>query len=179
MQSGSGFVVAPDLVATNAHVVSAASEVLLETPDGHRASGRVVAFDPQVDLALVSADMGRPALPLGDPDQGDQGLVLGFPGGGDFEPSAFEVGQELTATGFDIYDRSLVRRELLALASALEPGDSGSAVLRADGAVVGVAVAIAPDRPEVAYALHAEELRRLLGTLVAGQGPVDTGPCIR
>ncbi len=180
VQSGSGFVVAPNLVATNAHVVSAAEEVLLETPDGQRAGGAVVALDPRVDLALVSADLDRPALPLGDPDQGDRGLVLGFPGGGDFEPSAFEVGQELTATGFDIYDRSLVRRELLALASALEPGDSGSAVLRADGAVVGVAVAIAPDRPQVAYALHAEELRRLLGTRSGGeQGPVDTGPCIR
>jgi S1-C subfamily serine protease len=179
VQSGSGFVVAPNLIATNAHVVAAADRVELETPDGERTRGAVVAFDPQTDLALVGAPIERPALPLGDPDQGDRGLVLGFPGGGDFEPSAFEVGQELTATGFDIYDRSLVRRELLALASALEPGDSGSAVLREDGAVIGVAVAIAPDRPQVAYALHAEELRELLSTLGRTPGPVDTGPCIR
>lgn len=181
LQSGSGFVVAPSLIVTNAHVVAAAEEVTVDTADGATEVGHVVAFDHQVDLALVTASIDRPSLPLAEPSEGDRGLVLGFPGGGPFEPSPFEVGQLMEATGYDIYDRDLVQRDLLALASELAPGDSGSAVLRADGSVIGVAVAIAPDRPEVAYALDIAEVHELLDGLAGATlgAPVDTGPCIR
>lgn len=177
IQSGSGFVVADGLVVTNAHVVAGTGALTLETPDGERASGQVVTFDPGTDLALVATDLDREPLPVATPTVGDQGLVLGFPGGGDFAPSPFEVAERLDATGYDIYDSNLVGRDLLALSSQLEPGDSGSAVLRDDGTVIGVAVAVAPDRPLVAYALDATELEAL------GEGAdgsrVDTGPCIR
>ena len=175
VQSGSGFVVDPGVVVTNAHVVAGTDELTLETPDGDRGRGVVVGFDPATDLALVATDLDRPALPVASPTVGDRGLVLGFPGGGPFDPSPFEVAQRLDATGYDIYDSSLVERDLLALSSELAPGDSGSAVLRDDGAVIGVAVAVAPDRPQVAYALDAAELE----SLAAAGAPVDTGPCIR
>ena len=69
---------------------------------------------------------------------------------------------------------ALVERELLALSAELEPGDSGSAVLRDDGSVIGVAVAVAPDRPLVAYALDTTELASL-----GSSTQVGTGPCIR
>jgi S1-C subfamily serine protease len=177
LQSGSGFFVAPGLVATNAHVVAGAGAVELTTADGARGSGRVVAFDPAVDLALVAADLERPPLPVRAPSEGDEGLVLGFPGGGPFAPSPFAVGQLIDARGYDIYDSATIDREILALAAALEPGDSGSAVLRADGAVIGVAVAVAPDRADVAYALNSSELVQLLGA--ATDRAVDTGPCTR
>jgi S1-C subfamily serine protease len=177
VQSGSGFVVAPGLIATNAHVVAGTERVRLTGPAGETATGVVVAFDPGADLALVRSDLDRPPLPLADPVPGDRGLVLGFPGGGPFDPSSFEVGQLLDARGFDIYDTTQVRRRLLILAADLEPGDSGSAVLRADGAVIGVAVAIAPDRPGVAYALQPDELAPLLAT--AAGAPVSTGRCLR
>jgi S1-C subfamily serine protease len=101
---------------------------------------------------------------------------MGFPGGGPFAPSPFAVGERLPATGFDIYERSLVERDLLVLSSGLEPGDSGAAVLRADGAVVGVAMAIAPDRAGVAYALASDELTDLLGR--AASTTADTGACM-
>jgi len=177
LQSGSGFVVADGLVATNAHVVAGASDVSVIGTDGDEGSGEVVALDPDVDLALVRFGGGRPALPLAEPGIGDVGLVMGFPGGGPFDPSPFEVGERLDATGYDIYDRSLVERDLLVLASDLAPGDSGSAVLRADGSVIGVAVAIAPDRVGVAYALSSAELEQLLQR---GAGAaVSTGECVR
>ncbi len=175
LQSGSGFFVGPGLVATNAHVVAGAGTIDLTSADGGRGRGEVVAFDPSVDLALVRTDLERPALRLAPPEVADRGLVLGFPGGGPFDPSPFEVGQLIDARGYDIYDSATVDREVLALASALAPGDSGSAVLREDGAVVGVAVAVAPDQPELAYALNSSELRDLLGASVSGS--VGTGRC--
>jgi S1-C subfamily serine protease len=62
------------------------------------------------------------------------------------------------------------------LASDLAPGDSGGGLVNPAGAVVGVAFAIAPDRPGTAYALTSDELRPVLAT--GGTGAVNTGPCL-
>ena len=91
-----------------------------------------------------------------------------------------QLGDELAATGYDIYDRALVRRDLLVLASELEPGDSGSAVVDANGTVIGLAVAVAPDRSGVAYALDGSGVRQRVETAVSagGSDAVSTGPCL-
>lgn len=177
IQSGSGFVVAPGLVATNAHVVAGTTDLELITTDGRHADATVVAFDPRVDLALIRTPLDRPVLALGSPRTGDRGLVMGFPGGGPFDPSPFVVGDEMDATGLDIYDRDEVRRRLLVLSSDLAPGDSGSAVIRSDGTVVAVAVAVAPDRRGVAYALDESQLAALLAAPHPSE--VSTGSCTR
>lgn len=175
LQSGSGFLVADGLVVTNAHVVAGAEDTLVSTNDGSSIEATVVHFDPATDIAVLRAPIDAPTLPLGEPGLDDRGLVMGFPGGGKFDPSPFMVAQMVHANGRDIYDRLAVRRDLLVLGSALAPGDSGSAVLRDDGHVIGVAVAIAPDRPGVAYALNSSELRRVMGEI--GPGTESTGSC--
>lgn len=175
IQNGSGFFVAPGLVATNAHVVAGAKRSHIEFVDGVELPARVMRFDAVRDLALLAVDSKAPALPLGNPKVGDQGLVMGFPGGGPFDPSPFALAQQVRAQGYDIYDRERVERSLLILSSALQPGDSGSAILRSDGAVIGVAVAIAPDRANVAYGLDAAELAEVLRS--EAPAAADTGPC--
>ena len=69
------------------------------------------------------------------------------------------------------------RRQILVLAAALEPGDSGGALVDTGGRVVGVAFAVAPDRPATAYALDSAELRAALAAPRGAQ--VTTGPCVR
>jgi S1-C subfamily serine protease len=169
-------VAAPGLVVTNAHVVAGTDTPTVTTADERTVDATVVAFDPAIDLAVLRAPLDRPALPLAEPAVGESGLVLGFPGGGPLDPSPFSVGELLAARGYDIYDRDTVDRELLVLASELAPGDSGSAVVRADGAVVGVAVAVAPDQRGVSYALAPGQARALVEA--AGRNRVDTGPCL-
>ncbi len=177
IQEGSGFVVGPDLVATNAHVVAGEVATEVETPDGRRRRGRVVAFDPALDLAVLQVEgLDRPALPLDGADAGDRGAVFGRPGGGPLRLAPFEVGERVRATGTDIYDRSRVEREVLVLAAALRPGDSGSALVSPEGAVVGVAFAIAPDRDGVAYALTTAELRAVLDRVTPTE--VTAGGCL-
>lgn len=177
IQEGSGFVVGPGLVVTNAHVVAGEDETILERSDGSEVRATVVAFDPRRDLAVLSAPgLDRPALDRLDVGEGATGAVFGHPGGGPLQPSPFQVGRELTATGTDIYDRERTERRVLILASDLAPGDSGAALIDPQGRVVGVAFAIAPDRPGVAYALDVPELNAVLqGPL---DQPVDTGPCL-
>ncbi len=177
IQTGSGWAVADGLVATNAHVVAGTRDLEVETVDGRRGAASVVSFDPDTDLALVRTEVPLRPLPTDSAVPGDRGLVLGFPGGGPFDPSPFEVSDVIDALGYDIYDRGEVQRALVVLASDLAPGDSGSAVVRDDGTVVAVAVAIAPDATGVAYALPVGELADDLAAI--GSAPVPTGECLR
>ena len=177
IQEGSGFFVADDLVITNAHVVAGEgdSDVLLS--DGTRMDGTVVAFDPVRDLAVLrTSGADRPALPLNRADVGRSGGVFGHPGGGPLEISPFQLGEQITAVGTDIYDSTRSERKVLVLAADLAPGDSGGALVDPRGQVVGVAFAIAPDRPSVAYALAVDEVTAVLsGDLTQER---DTGDCL-
>jgi S1-C subfamily serine protease len=177
IQEGSGFFVADDLVVTNAHVVAGEddSDVLLS--DSTRIDGTVVAFDPGRDLAVLrTSGADRPGLLLDEAQVGTSGGVFGHPGGGSLEISPFEVGEQITAVGTDIYDSSRSEREVLVLAADLAPGDSGGALVDSQGQVVGVAFAIAPDRPSVAYALAVNELAAVLAGDLSEER--DTGNCL-
>jgi S1-C subfamily serine protease len=153
LQEGSSFVVEPDVVLTNAHVVAGQESTELIGVDGSRTAAEVVYFDPDTDLAVLSAPgLGAPALRIEDAGVGTQGAVFGYPGGGDLEISPFEVREEVEAVGRDLYGSGPTRRQVLILASALAPGDSGGALVTPSGSVIGAAFAIAPDRSDTAYA---------------------------
>jgi S1-C subfamily serine protease len=176
IQEGSGFVVAPGIVVTNAHVVAGEERTMLLERSGREVPATVVHFDPARDLAVLAGDVEAPPLRISSAGVGDRGAVLGYPGGGPLDVSPFEVRQDVEAEGRDLYDRAETRRQVLILASDLAPGDSGVALVDATGAVVGVAFAIAPDRPGTAYALDTSELREALAG--SRRTPADTGPCL-
>jgi S1-C subfamily serine protease len=177
IQEGSGFVADDGIVVTNAHVVAGEGSTDLLTQDGRRIAATVILFDPDRDLAVLSAPkIGLPPLPIRDAGVGDVGAVLGHPGGGPLKVSPFKVSDEVQAVGRDLYDRHETRREVLILASDLAPGDSGAALVDPKGAVAGVAFAIAPDRPRTAYALDVLELNAALSAPRGGK--VDTGRCL-
>lgn len=175
--SGSGWVVADDLIVTNAHVVAGTTSTEVLGADGSRWSGRVVAFDSRADLAVVRVrGLGLEPLEVDPAERGDVGVVLGYPRGGDLAIAPYIVGQPLDARGEDIYGRGGVLRRILVLGSRVQPGDSGGPLIDGDGQVAGVVFAVAPDRDGVAYAIRTTELEPVLdGSLEAG---VDVGPCI-
>ncbi len=177
--SGSGFSPAPDVVVTNAHVVAGVDRPSVLRTDGKRIPATVVVFDSNRDLAVLRVPgLERAALPVADPGTGDEGAVYGHPRGQDdlaILPARIE--SKVNAQGLDLYGEHQIRREVLILAAALVPGDSGGALVDVSGRVVGVAFAVAPDKPATAYALAANELRAVLGAPRADQA--STGPCIR
>jgi len=179
IQEGSGFVtLAPDVVVTNAHVVAGQSETQVVLTDGSVLDATVVVFDPDRDLAVLRVPgLGRTPLPVADGAPGTAGGVFGYPGGAPLRVQPFQVGDEVRAVGTDIYDRRRTERAVLILASQLRPGDSGSALVDGAGRVVGVAFAIAPDDPNVAYALDVTELQAVLSGDLGTE--VGTGPCLR
>ena len=177
LQEGSGWVAAPGIVVTNAHVVAGEDDTVVFPDGADDLAATVVAFDAARDLAVLAVpDLERPPLPLVEPERGTTGAVLGHPGGGPLEVSPFEVVDELEAQGRDLYDERTTPRSVLVLASELAPGDSGAALVDPSGSVVGVAFAIAPDRSGTAYALDPEEVRSVLSA--RSDGAVDTGPCL-
>jgi S1-C subfamily serine protease len=177
LQEGSGWVAAPGIVVTNAHVVAGEDETVVFPEGSDELDATVVAFDASRDLAVLAVpELERPPLPLVDSDRGAIGAVLGHPGGGPLEVSPFEVVDQLRAQGRDLYDEQATLRSVLVLASDLAPGDSGAALVDPTGSVVGVAFAIAPDRSGTAYALDPDEVRLVLST--RSQGAVDSGPCL-
>ncbi len=152
--TGSGYVSDLGEVTTAAHVVAGSSSIEVIDDDGRRRSATISVFDPALDRAVLSVDTGGlTVLPIGTASLGDEVAVFGFPGGGGLEVSGGGVRERVQSSGRDIYDRRDVEREIIVLAADLAPGDSGGPVLRRDGAVVGMAIAIAPDQPDTAYAI--------------------------
>jgi S1-C subfamily serine protease len=177
VQEGSGFVAGPGLVVTNAHVVAGERDTVVVDALGARHDAAAVAFDPDRDLAVLavpSLDAAPLAIAAGEVD--DVGAVYGHPGGGPLRASPARVAERIEAVGTDIYRTSESRRDVYVLAAALEPGDSGAALVDVAGRVIGVAFAIDPGDPGTAYALSDTELRRVLEAIEPFE--VETGPCL-
>lgn len=166
IQEGSGWTVGNNLVVTNAHVVAGepAGDTSVLLPDGAVRQATVVLYNPDIDLALLSVPGLRElALPLAKGSVGDKGAVFGHPNGQDplaVQPA--ELAEEVTAVGEDLYNNRSTERDVFILAADLTYGDSGAPVVNTAGKVIGIAFAIAPDRPTTAYALSSSELRPLL-----------------
>lgn len=174
--TGSGWVVADDLVVTNAHVVAGAEGLLVRLPDGSRLEGEVVVFDDDRDLALVAVDrLGLAPLPRGPADPGDETAVFGHPRGQEqLRIAPARVARTLPALGRDVYGLDRTERQVVVLAAELAQGDSGSPVVDVDGRVIGTVFAISPDDAGTAYALADAELDAVLG---APRRPGDAGRC--
>ncbi len=180
--SGSGFVAAPGLVVTNAHVVAGIDRPsVIDSAGSHRTS--VVFFDPEMDLAVLRTRglAGRP-LPLRreEASRGQQGGVLGYPAGGPFTAQPGVVRSLYRdAVGRDIYSRELVTRNVYQVDSHVHPGNSGGPFVAPGGQVVGVIFASSLVRPQIAYALSSVDVAARVDQARAVTAGVDTGPCIR
>ena len=175
-QSGSGFVIAPGIVATNAHVVAGTESTTITNDDGLKVDGTVRYLDIRNDIALVVApDLDRPALPLVEAGKDATGSILGYPGGGPLKIQPYTIAASTVATSQDIYDTGSFQRKILILGSRIQPGDSGGPLIDPAGQVAGIAFGIAPDDDQTAYAIPAA----LLGDLVTriSAEPIGTGAC--
>ncbi len=174
--SGSGWAAAENTVVTNAHVVAGADAVQVLRPDGTRLDGTVVVFDDDRDLAVIEVpELGQAPLALGTADDGEGAATFGHPRGQDETRIApTRVERTIDAVGRDIYGEDRIERDVVVLGTQLAQGDSGSAVVDADGTVVGTVFAISPDDRDTAYALANTEVE---AALAAPRNPGATGRC--
>jgi serine protease DegQ len=139
---GSGVIAAAEgYVLTNNHVVEAADEIAVALADGRRLAARVVGADPETDLAVLRVDArDLPAITLGSSESlrvGDVVLAIGNP---------FDVGQTVTMGIVSAVGRNnlgLNRYEnFIQTDAAINQGNSGGALIDADGNLVGINTAI-------------------------------------
>jgi S1-C subfamily serine protease len=179
IQEGSGFVVAPGLVVTNAHVIAGIAHPVVEDGAGSHPT-TVVSFDPSFDLAVLRVDgLQDPPLTL-DPAQvarGTEGAVLGYPGGGPFTVVPAGVMAGFEAEGRDIYGRGLTLRNVYEIQAVVRPGNSGGPLVDTDGEVVGVVFSRSTTNDDVGYALASPGVLTRVEGAAKSVRAVGTGPC--
>jgi S1-C subfamily serine protease len=181
-QEGSGFVVGPGLVATNAHVVAGEGNGNTQVLIGNSAyNATPVLFDPDFDLAVLrtNAPLG-PALTISSSlvPRGTQAALLGYPEDRGLTIGAAGVTEEVTAIGKDIYNSGSVTRGVYALDAAVLPGNSGGPLLGSGGQVIGVVFSRSTVYPEVGYALTSPGVLSRVQQAERRHSAVSTGPCI-
>jgi serine protease DegQ len=146
--TGSGVIWSKDgVVVTNAHVVGNVQQVEVAFFDGRRADGRVRATDPDTDLAVVEVDRSdlQPAtFQKKLPDIGELAVAMGSPLGFQNTVTAGIISglhREIPGSAQQGI-RSLV--DLIQTDAAISPGNSGGALVNAEGQVVGINVAYIP-----------------------------------
>ncbi|MEO6880234.1 MAG: MarP family serine protease, partial [Mycobacteriaceae bacterium] len=176
---GSGFVVAPQRVMTNAHVVAGTDEVGVQTGAGLlRAS--VVLYDPETDLAVLDVPgLSAPTLALA-PDvarSGTSAVVLGYPLDGPYTASPARIRDDFTLRGPDIYDSRTVSRDVYTIRGQVRSGNSGGPMVDSEGRVLGVVFGAAIDSPDTGFVLTATEVADEVASAPTLAAPVSTGAC--
>jgi S1-C subfamily serine protease len=182
IQSGSGFVVGPRDVVTNAHVVAGVGVAQVQQQNGGTQAGTVVLFDPEKDLAVLRVqESPGPALRFLDREaqRGTGGAVLGFPGGGDLHGERAAIRRPIEAVGRDIYGRRTVVRQVYELQASVEPGDSGGPFVLTDGRVAGIVFAASTTDDGVGYAIASTAALGDVERALPRTAPVSTGACVR
>ncbi len=179
IQEGSGFVVAPGEVVTNAHVLAGIPHPQVRDQDGDHQT-TVVSFDPSFDLAVLRVDaLSDPPLNL-DPNnvlRGTQAVVLGYPGGGPFTADPAGVMAQFDAEGRDIYGQGLTVRSVYEIQAVVRPGNSGGPLVETNGQVIGVVFSRSTTNANVGYALASPGVLSRVNAVGASNQAVGTGPC--
>lgn len=169
-------IISPDGYAlTNNHVVHGAGRIEAVLHDGSIAQADVVGTDPDTDLALLRlAGRGHRAAELGDSDDlkvGELAVAIGNP-----------LGLQATVTvGVISALRRTLRGEsgrliedVIQTDAALNPGNSGGALVDASGAVVGVNTAIIGGAQGICFAVPSNTARLVVPELMR-EGRVTRG----
>jgi len=179
---GSGFVVSPQHVLTNAHVVAGMTQGPFVSYGG--TAGRqatVVLFDWNNDVAILYVP-GLHASPLrfaGIAARGSSAVVVGYPENGPFRADPARVGSQWAANGPNIYRSGTVTRQIYAVRARVEPGNSGGPLLAKNGKVYGVIFAASTTARDTGFALTAGVVGPDVRTAAKATTRVSTRGCPR
>jgi S1-C subfamily serine protease len=177
--SGSGFVAAPGLVITNAHVVAGIRHPTVVTRNGTRAATAAL-FDPNLDIAVLRVS-GISAAPLnlvsGSVPRGTKSVVLGYPLGGPFDAEPAVVLARIVAVGRNIYSSRVTTRVVYEVESKVRPGNSGGPLVLPNGSVAGVVFSRSTRNNDIGFTLTSEDAAQKLAAAQRQTSVVSTGAC--
>ena len=145
--SGSGVIIRSDgYIVTNNHVVENATKISVTLNNNEQYDATVVGTDPATDVAIIKVEAtGLPTLPLGDSDQlrlGEWVLAIG-------SPLSYNLRSTITAGIVSAKGRSMPSNtgefkieSFIQTDAAVNPGNSGGALVNKKGELVGINTAI-------------------------------------
>lgn len=159
------------LVVTNRHVVAQATRLDVAFADGKRSRARIVAADAVTDLAVLEVDRtDLPVAPFADrlPVVGELAVAIGNPLGFENTVTAGIVsGLQRSIPGSAAQSQALV--DLIQTDAAISPGNSGGALVSAEGEVIGINVAYIPPQSRavsIGFAIPAPTVREVVTELL-------------
>ena len=163
---GSGFIIHPQgYILTAQHVVNGAREIEVRLADRQRMRGKVIAADPQVDLAIIKVDGAKelPILEFGNSDilkVGEMVAVLGYPFGTESSLSLGIISRRGRShgSGFD----------LLQTDAGASAGGSGGPLVNLRGHVVGM-ITMASQSGNMGFAVPVNAIKSMISRLFNGE----------
>lgn len=142
--TGSGVIISPDgYIVTNNHVIANASKLQVTLNNNKTYSAELIGTDPETDIALlkIDADNELPYLAFGDSNQvqlGEWVLAVGNP----FNLTSTVTAGIISAKARDLNNRDNNIQSFIQTDAAVNPGNSGGALVNTRGDLVGINTAI-------------------------------------
>ena len=174
---GSGFIISVDgLILTNKHVVvDTAAEYTVFTNDGKKYSAKVLARDPNIDIAVIKISASNlPTIKLGDSDSiqvGQTAIAIGN-ALGEFR-NTVNVGivsglsRNITASGGGGLTETIYN--VIQTDASINPGNSGGPLLNLRGEVMGINTAIAQNAQSIGFAIPINQVKEIINNVLAGK----------
>jgi S1-C subfamily serine protease len=159
--------------------VAGSSAVRVETPGGSL-SARVVVYDPEVDVAVLSVNgLSAPALSFAQQPAatGDDAIVLGYPEDGPFNVQPARIRERGEITGRDIYGDNTIRREIYSIRGTVRSGNSGGPLISGTGTVLGMVFATALDSTDTGFVLTDAQISGDANAGLSATAAVSTQTC--
>lgn len=142
--TGSGVIVSPDgYIITNNHVIDGATKIEVTTNDNVRYTAQLVGTDPYTDIAVlkIKAEENLPYLYFGNSATtqiGEWVLAIGNP----FNLNSTVTAGIISAKARDLNARDDKNQSFLQTDAAVNPGNSGGALVNTSGELIGINTAI-------------------------------------
>ncbi|MBQ6253172.1 MAG: trypsin-like peptidase domain-containing protein [Bacteroidales bacterium] len=175
--SGSGVIIRPDgYIVTNNHVVANATKIQVTLNNNKTYEATVIGADPATDVALIKIDaQGLSTLPFGDSDKlrlGEWVLAVGSPLGYQLRSTitAGIVSAKGRQMAHDPRERTTLQIEsFIQTDAAVNPGNSGGALVNKTGELVGINTAIVSQTGSYSgysFAVPANIVKKVVGDLI-------------
>ena len=179
--AGTGLVLAADgIVVTNHHVVQGATSVTVTVPGGDTYTADVVGYDATHDIAVLrlrgASALATVATDTGAVTAGEQVTAVGnAEGTGTLAAADGTVTTPRTAITVQEDDGGSARLAgLIEVDADVVSGDSGGALLDADGEVIGMNVAASSGSAQISgYAIPIRRVLRIADRILAGDETGD------
>lgn len=170
--SGSGVIIRPDgYIVTNNHVIANASKIEVTLNSNQTYPATLVGTDPATDIALIKIEAdGLPSLPLGNSDElrlGEWVIAIGSP---------YDLRSTITAGIVSAKGRSMPNysgefkiESFIQTDAAVNPGNSGGALVNKAGQLVGINTAIISQTGSYAgysFAVPVNIVKRIISDLI-------------